>query len=190
MREHFIKLFLLFLSSLLFICINSPSPSLAHEYSIIVKISEQKLYLMNGNEVSKTYAVSTSRYGIGNRIKSNKTPMGIHRIVQKIGEGAPLGAIFDSKRRYTGKTSAIYTDDTRLSENYELTRIVWLEGMEHGINKGKGIDSFHRNIYIHGTAEEGLIGTPASIGCIRMKNSDVIELFNLVSIGMIVEIKE
>lgn len=182
------KLLLLF--TLLFILTTFPFIVLAHEYSIIVKISEQKLYLINGNEVSKTYAVSTSRYGIGNRIKSNKTPMGIHRIVQKIGEGAPLGAIFDSKRRYTGKTSAIYTDDTRLSENYELTRIVWLEGMEHGINKGKGIDSFHRNIYIHGTAEEGLIGTPASIGCIRMKNSDVIELFNLVSIGMIVEIKE
>ena len=62
--------------------------------------------------------------------------------------------------------------------------------MQPKINKGKGIDSFRRNIYIHGTAEEGLIGTPASIGCVRMKNSDVVELFNLVSIGMIVEIKE
>lgn len=190
MPVYFIKLFLLFLSSLLFICTISPFASLAHEYSIVVKISEQKLYLMNGNEVSKTYAVSTSRYGIGNRIKSNKTPLGTHRIVQKIGEGAPLGAIFDSKRRYTGEISTIYIDDTRLSENYELTRIIWLEGMEPGINKGKGIDSYKRLIYIHGTAEEGLIGTPASIGCIRMKNSDVVELFNLVNIGMIVEIKE
>ncbi len=162
----------------------------AHDYSIIIKISEQKLYLMNSNEVLKTYAVSTSRYGIGSRIKSNKTPLGTHRIVQKIGEGAPLGAIFDSKRRYTGKTSIIYTDDTKLSENYELTRIIWLEGMQPKINKGKGIDSYKRLIYIHGTAEEGLIGTPASIGCVRMKNSDVIELFSMVSIGMIVEIKE
>ena len=181
---------LLFLAAFLFVCIDFPSPSLAYEYSIVVKISEQKLYLMNGNEVSKTYTVSTSRYGIGNRIKSYKTPLGMHRIAEKIGEGAPLGAIFDGKRRYTGKTSTIYTDDTRPSENYELTRIIWLEGMEHGINKGKGIDSYKRLIYIHGTAEEGLIGTPASIGCVRMKNSDVVELFNLVSIGMIVEIKE
>ena len=190
MPVYFIKLFLLFLSSLLFICITSPSTSLAHEYSIIVKISEQKLYLMNGNEISKTYAVSTSRYGIGSRIKSNKTPLGMHRVAEKIGEGAPLGTIFDGKRRYTGETSIIYIDDTKLSENYELTRIIWLEGMQPKINKGKGIDSYKRLIYIHGTAEEGLIGTPASIGCIRMKNSDVIELFNLVNIGMIVEIKE
>jgi hypothetical protein len=173
-----------------FAFINLPSLSLAHEYSITVKISEQKLYLHNGKEIVKTYPVSTSRYGIGNRIKSNKTPLGIHRVAEKIGDGAPLGAIFDCKRRYTGKTSTIYTDDTRLSENYELTRIIWLEGMQQGINKGKGIDSYKRLIYIHGTAEEGLIGTPASIGCIRMKNSDVIELFNLVNIGMIVEIKE
>lgn len=162
----------------------------AHDYSIIIKISEQKLYLMNGNEVSKTYTVSTSRYGIGSRIKSRKTPLGLHRIAEKIGEGAPLGAIFDGKRRYTGETSIIYIDDTKLSENYELTRIIRLEGMQPKINKGKGIDSSKRLIYIHGTAEEGLIGTPASIGCIRMKNSDVIELFNLVNIGMIVEIKE
>lgn len=172
-------------------CANFPSPSLAHEYSIVVKISEQKLYLVSGNEVSKTYAVSTSRYGTGNRIKSNKTPLGMHRVAEKIGEGAPLGAIFDGKRRYTGETSIIYIDDTRLSENYELTRIIRLEGMQPKINKGKGIDSYKRLIYIiHGTAEEGLIGTPASIGCIRMKNSDVIELFSIVSIGMIVEIKE
>lgn len=190
MREHFIRLFLLFLSIFLLVCANFPSPSPAHEYSIIVKISEQKLYLMNGNEISKTYAVSTSRYGIGNRIKSKKTPLGIHRVAEKIGDGTPLGAIFDGKRRYTGETSIIYIDDTKLSENYELTRIIWLEGMQPKINKGKGIDSYKRLIYIHGTAEEGLIGTPASIGCIRMKNSDVIELFNLVNIGMLVEIRE
>lgn len=187
---YFIKPFLLFLAAVVFAFSNLPSAALAHEYSIIVKISEQKLYLMSGNKISKTYAVSTSKYGIGNKIKSKKTPLGIHLIAEKIGEGAPLGAVFDSRRRYTGKTSTIYTDDTRLNENYELTRIIWLEGMEPGINKGKGIDSYKRLIYIHGTAEEGLIGTPASIGCIRMKNSDVIELFSLVSIGMIVEIKE
>ncbi len=190
MRVYFIRLLLLFLSSFLFIFATSPSPSLANKYSIIVKISEQKLYLMNGNDVSKAYPVSTSRYGIGNKRKSFKTPIGIHRIAEKIGNNAPLGAIFDSKRRSTGETSIIYTDDTKLSENYELTRVIWLEGMEPGINKGKGIDSYKRLIYIHGTAEEGLIGTPASIGCIRMKNSDVVELFSLVSIGMIVEIKE
>ncbi|MDP1758995.1 MAG: L,D-transpeptidase [Thermodesulfovibrionales bacterium] len=184
------KSFSLFLASVVFAFINLPSTSLALEYSIIIKISEQKLYLMNGSEVSKTYTVSTSRYGIGSGIKSRKTPLGLHRIAEKIGEGAPLGAIFDGKRRYTGETSIIYIDDTKLSENYELTRIIWLEGMEHGINKGKGIDSYKRLIYIHGTAEEGLIGTPASIGCIRMKNSDVIELFNLVNIGMLVEIIE
>jgi lipoprotein-anchoring transpeptidase ErfK/SrfK len=181
---------LLFLSSLFFISVNLPSPSLAYEYSIVVKISEQKLYLHNGKEIVKTYPVSTSRYGIGNKIKSKKTPLGIHRIAEKIGDSVPFGAIFDGKRKYTGQTSTIYTDDTRLGENYELTRIIWLEGMEHGINKGKGIDSYKRLIYIHGTTEEGLIGTPASIGCIRMKNSDVIELFNLVNIGMLVEIRE
>ncbi len=164
--------------------------SQSYDYTIEVKISEQKLYLLDGKDIIKTYPVSTSKYGIGNRIKSYKTPLGSHRIAKKVGTGAPVGAIFDGKRRYTGQIAKIYTDNTELEKNFELTRILWLEGMEKGVNKGKGIDSYHRLIYIHGTAEEGLIGTPASIGCIRMKNNDVIELFDMVSVGTFVEIRE
>lgn len=89
--------------------------------------------------------------------------------------------------RNSGKTTEIGIDT---KEDLVTTRIMWLKGLEAGINKGKGIDSYNRRIYIHGTPEEGLIGRPASYGCIRMKNKDVIELFNLLKEGTLVEIKE
>jgi len=159
------------------------------EYVIIIDISEQKLRLIKDGKIVKTYPVSTSKYGVGNKRDSNKTPLGIHRIAKKIGEGAPIGAIFES-RMDTGKIAEIYTDKTEIQEDLVTTRIMWLEGLETGVNKGNGIDSYERCIYIHGTQEEGLIGEPASHGCIRMKNNDVVELFDLVTINTLVEIQE
>lgn len=159
------------------------------ELAIIVVISEQKMYLMKGEEVEKIYPISTSKYGIGSRARSNKTPPGTHRVAEKIGEGAPVGTIFKG-RVSTGRTAEIYTNRAEHGEDLITTRIIWLEGLEQGINKGKGIDSHQRYIYIHGTPEEGLIGTPASHGCIRMKNADIIELFDLIDIGALVEIVE
>lgn len=159
------------------------------EKFIVVKISEQTLYVMRGDIVLSSYAVSTSKYGIGNASRSNKTPLGTHRICEKIGEGAPEGMIFKA-RIPTGEIAQIYTDSTDVEDDYVTTRILRLEGLEEGINRGEGIDSFERYIYIHGTPEEGLIGKPSSHGCVRMKNADVVALFDAVDVGILVEIVE
>lgn len=152
---------------------------------IKVKISEQKLYLASGNKLIKDYSISTSKYGIGNKIGSNKTPLGLHRIASKIGRKARFGAIF-KRRRNTGKIARI----NKGTGDFITTRILRLKGLQRGINKGKDIDSFRRCIYIHGTPEEKLIGKPASHGCIRMNNSDIIKLCSLVKRGMLVEIRK
>lgn len=155
---------------------------------IKVSIADQKLYLMEDGQTLKQYPVSTSVYGIGSEAGSNKTPLGKHKVVSKFGAGAKLGAIFRS-RINTGRVAKIYTDDTDLEEDDVTTRILRLTGLEPGKNQGPGVDSFSRYIYIHGTPEEGLIGRPASHGCIRMRNADVIELFDLVNEGTIVMIE-
>ncbi|MEM8969931.1 MAG: L,D-transpeptidase [Bacteroidota bacterium] len=147
---------------------------------IKVSVTEQKLYLIEDGQPLKQYLVSTSVYGIGSEAGSNKTPLGKHKVISKFGDGAPLGTIFRS-RINTGRKAKIYTDDTDLEEDDVTTRILRLTGLEPGKNKGSGVDSFSRYIYIHGTPEEGLIGKPASHGCIRMKNADVVELYDLVS---------
>ncbi len=135
----------------------------------------------------EAYPVSTSKYGIGNESGSNKTPVGFHRIEDKLGDNEPSGMQFRWKKP-TGKVLEIYTDSTDVEDDWVTTRIMHLKGLEEGINTGNNIDSYERHIYIHGTQEEGLVGSPASHGCIRMKNQDVIELYNLVNEGDIVYI--
>ena len=159
------------------------------ELVLIVEVTQQKLYVVKEEKVIRTYPISTSKYGIGNEDGSNKTPVGTHRIYEKVGEGVKIGTIFKA-RISTGRIANISHDSTDVEQDFIITRIMCLEGLEPGVNKGKGIDSCDRRIYIHGTPEEGLIGTPASHGCIRMKNDDVVELFDLVKIGTLVEIKE
>ena len=157
--------------------------------AIIVSISAQKLLLVKNGNILARYPISSSEYGVGNKAGSNQTPLGAHKISQKIGEGAVLGAVFRS-RAVTGEIAAIYTDEIDVEDDLVTTRILWLQGLEPDINQGKGIDSHARYIYIHGTPEEGLIGRPASHGCIRMYNQDVIELFDAVQEGTLVEIQE
>ncbi len=157
--------------------------------AILISISEQKLYLVKDERIVRVYPVSTSKYGTGNIKGSNKTPLGTHRISESIGKDAEIGTIFES-RINTGKIAKIYTDSTDTPGDLITSRIMWLEGLETGINRGKGIDSHERRIYIHGIPEEGLIGKPASQGCVRMKNRDVIELFDLVPKGTLVEIQQ
>jgi hypothetical protein len=156
---------------------------------IVVKVSQQKLYLLERAKVVRVYPISTSRFGIGNNLGSNKTPIGLHRISNKIGRGASIGAMF-VRRRNTGKVVRIKKRVVNRLQDLITTRILRLEGLERGVNRGAGIDSFQRCVYIHGTSSEGLIGKPASHGCIRMKNRDVIELFNLVKRNMLVNIKK
>ncbi len=162
--------------------INYLRPSYVPEKIIIVSVKDQVLYLL-APASSQKFTISTSRFGIGNREGSFMTPSGVHRIYAKIGAGAPAGRIFRD-RMDTGMDWRPGLTD----ENLVLTRILQLEGLEEGINRGPGIDSLERCIYIHGTNKESLIGTPFTNGCICMKNSDIIFLFDSVEEGTIVVI--
>ncbi|MCX6181457.1 MAG: L,D-transpeptidase [Bacteroidetes bacterium] len=152
---------------------------------IYVSVKEQKLYLVKSNEIVKSYPISTSKYGVGELANTLKTPKGLHYIRDKQGQNAPLGGILVNGK-YTGQIANIQTQPIDTQKDDVTTRILWLMGCEHGVNRGKDKDSFCRLIYIHGTPEEGLIGRPASHGCIRMLNKDVIDLYNKATLGMYV----
>ena len=156
--------------------------------AIIVDPSQQKLHLIQGKKILRSYLISTAKAGMGSERFSGKTPIGTHRIMEKFGYGVATGTIFKG-RRDTGKIAQIYTDQTDIIEDHITTRILWLDGQEYSVNRGGSVDSKSRYIYIHGTPEEGLIGSPSSHGCIRMKNSDVVELFDLVALGTLIEIQ-
>ena len=153
---------------------------------IFIDASKQLLHWVDVDESeNKTYSISTAARGLGNRLDSLKTPIGLHRIKQKIGGGQPLGMVF-SAREPTGRVSK--HNDNR-DEDEITTRILWLDGLERGFNSGGVHDSFSRYIYIHGTSDEKRIGLPVSSGCIRMKNQDVIELFEEVIVNDLVIIQ-
>jgi len=154
----------------------------AESAHIEVDISEQRLYLIENSLIKASYPISTSKYGEGSIENSFKTPLGKHSIKEMIGEEAEINTIFTS-RINTMRSATIIDQFEDTDNDYVTSRIMWLDGEEDGLNKGGNVDSFQRYIYIHGTHEEGLIGTKASHGCIRMFNYDVIELFNLVNIG-------
>ena len=154
----------------------------AENTHIEVDISEQRLYLVENSLIKASYPISTSKFGEGNIENSFKTPLGEHSIKEMIGEEAELNTIFTS-RINTMRSATIIDQFEDTDNDYVTSRIMWLDGEEDGFNKGGNVDSFRRYIYIHGTHEEGLIGTKASHGCIRMFNYDVIELFNIVNIG-------
>ncbi|MEQ9439273.1 MAG: L,D-transpeptidase [Cyclobacteriaceae bacterium] len=180
------KFYFLFIS-LLLLSIWAQAQTNSNSF-IRVSVANQMLYLIDNGEVIHEYPISTSVYGIGSEAGSNKTPLGKHKILKKFGDNAAPGTIFKS-RINTGRIATIYTDDTDLDEDDVTTRIMRLTGLEPGKNKGPGVDSYARYIYIHGTPEEGLIGQPASHGCIRMKNADVIQLYDLVKEGVLVMIE-
>ena len=150
--------------------------------SIEIDISLQRLYLLDNSTIISSYPISSSKYGEGSKQNSFKTPLGSHMIKEMIGDQVPKNTIFIS-RINTQREAKIIHDQENSDNDYVTTRIMWLDGMEDGKNKGKGVDSYNRYIYIHGTHEEGLIGQKASHGCIRMFNSDVIELFSIVKKG-------
>jgi hypothetical protein len=159
------------------------------EVILEIDVSEQRLYVILDNSVISSYPISSSEYGEGSIVNSFKTPLGNHVIKEMIGEGAKINTIFKS-RINTSRQADIIKDLADLEDDYVTSRIMWLDGADLGINKGKGIDSFSRYIYIHGTHDESNLGKPLSHGCIRMSNDDVIELFDLVSAGTIVHINE
>ena len=143
---------------------------------LMIRIGKQKIEFYRKDKLQFSYDVSTSKFGLGTEVGSYKTPLGEHVIAQKIGSGLPQGAVLRS-REWTG---AIWQpeDPYQLEEDLVLSRILWLEGREP-----ENQSSFNRYIYIHGTNQEYLIGTPASHGCVRMKNEEVIALFDQVEVG-------
>ncbi len=153
------------------------------ELFLVVSIEKQTLLVCANDTIVERYDASTSRFGNGNRENSLKTPLGLHRIKEKFGAGAPAGRVFRD-REDTGED----WDHSQTGDNLILTRILRLEGLEEGINKGPGVDSYERYIYIHGTGREDLIGTPLSHGCVCLRNHDIIRLFETVKEGTLVYI--
>lgn len=160
-------------------------PQHAHLPMAIVTISQQKLCVFINKQLVCDYPISTSRFGIGQREGSYKTPIGIHCVQEKIGADAEFAEVFKSRIR-THTAATIVQEKVRTDEECITSRILWLAGLEEGINKGAGIDSYARYIYIHGTHEEGLIGQSVSEGCIRMKNKEVIKLFGHLVVSSLV----
>ncbi len=153
------------------------------ELYLVQSIEAQKLFICEKATVIKQYDSSTSRFGTGIRENSFKTPPGVHRIMEKIGGSAPLGRIFE-ERVDTG----IDWDQLSKEDNLILTRILRLEGLEERINKGPGVDSYERCIYIHGTNQEDLVGSPLTHGCLALRNQDILDLFEIVRVGTLVYI--
>ena len=156
---------------------------------IKISISKQQLILFDEEDSIKKYSISTAKNGSGERKNSECTPRGEHIIAEKIGEGAKENSVFVGRI----ETNELYNSklrDFHPRRDWILTRILWLSGIEEGKNKKGDVDSHDRYIYIHGSPEDIEMGYPGSRGCIRMRNSDVIELFNLVNVGTRVTISE
>lgn len=149
----------------------------------LVDVAAQRLDLVEHARVTGSWSVSTAAAGIGGAEGSHRTPPGWHRVRARIGAGAPAGTVFES-REPTGET---WRGEPR-DDDLILTRIVTLEGLEDGVNRGAGCDSLERYIYVHGTNQPGRIGTPASHGCVRMTNDDVVAFFDRVREGDLVVI--
>lgn len=152
-----------------------------------VDLATQRLAVLDGGREVRTYLVSTSKYGAGERNGSFCTPRGRHIVRAKIGAGAPMGAVFRARRPtgeiYTPELAARYPD-----RDWILTRILWLSGTEVGRNRLGDVDTMRRYIYIHGAPDSEPMGVPGSIGCIRMRNDEIVELFDRVPVGTIVDI--
>ncbi|MFA7344671.1 MAG: L,D-transpeptidase [Terrimicrobiaceae bacterium] len=145
--------------------------------SLLVDVARQTLHLLSNGVAVKSWPVSTSKFGLGSEPGSMKTPLGRFRVCEKIGGSAPAWSVFKS-RVPTGEIASPGGE-----EDGVLTRILWLEGLEESNRNTRD-----RYIYIHGTNREDQIGQPASHGCVRLNNADVVELFDMVPDGMEVEI--
>ena len=152
---------------------------------IYVAAKRQKLYLISNDTVVKTYRISTAEKGIGNLSGSFKTPEGLHKIAEKVGDELPINSVIKSKIA-TGSEVEPILEAKSNNVDHITTRVLHLKGLEDGVNSGANKDSYTRGIFIHGTHEEGLLGLPASKGCVRMSNKDVIELFDSVEVGTFV----
>lgn len=151
---------------------------------LYVSVRSQRMYHVRGRMMRKEYVISTSAKGLGGEQDSYRTPTGLHYIRERFGDGLPPWSVLKD-REPTGEIA-----DSMAMESRDVitSRILWLSGMESGLNEGGNVDSHARWIYIHGTADERSLGTPSSHGCVRMRNSDVVELFGQVPVGALVVI--
>src|SRR5579862_7165918 len=152
-----------------------------HSLSLFEQASASRC-LCGKYQFAKTFRCSTSRFGIGQVEGSNRTPLGLHHIAEKIGSGWPAGTVFKGRQPigYTWKG----LPDAKIT-----TRILWLEGLEPGFNRGGNVDSHARYIYIHGTGDQTTIGKPSSCGCIHLADADLIPLFTRLPSGTLVWIQ-
>jgi hypothetical protein len=168
------------------------------KFALVVRVTRQTVLLFRQASISahrgspaggfgtprefqflRSFRCSTSRFGIGQVAGSNRTPLGLHRIAEKIGGGWPAGTVFQARQpvgfTWKGMPDAMIT-----------TRILWLEGLEPGFNRGGDVDSHARYIYIHGTGDETTLGCPASCGCIHLATADLIPLYDRLPAGTLV----
>ena len=167
---------------------------LPSRFLLVLTLRTQALWLCELNRLStrsgslsgyvarKRFLISTSRFGSGQKEGSDQTPLGLHRVAEKIGGGQPIGTVFQGRRpigyTWAGFPLAPITN-----------RILWLEGLEPGLNRGPGVDSKQRYIYIHGTCDEPTLGRPASRGCIHLAADDLIPLYDQLPVGTLVWIE-
>jgi lipoprotein-anchoring transpeptidase ErfK/SrfK len=168
-QRNYFLLFVLFLAS-------CAAPDAQHH--IVISTRDQKLAVLDRGTLMATYPVSTSKFGLGDYLRSSRTPLGELQVAKKIGDNAPPGAVFKDRVR-TGEIVAPNSP----GRDPIVTRILWLRGRE-----AQNANAFGRYIYIHGTPEERLIGTPASYGCIRMRSTDIVQLYNIVGVGAAITI--
>jgi len=164
-------------------------------FILIVSIAAQRMYLFQKTSVCRmdsrfpeyafcqTFVVSTSRFGTGQMVDSNQTPLGLHRIGRKAGGGHPIGTVFQNR------APVGYTWQGRPNGGI-VHRILWLEGLEPGFNRGGEVDTFRRYVYIHGFGDETTLGRPQSRGCIHLAAADLMPLYERVAEGTLVWIAE
>ncbi len=155
---------------------------------LIVDVATQQLHVDQAGKLIKTYLISTAANGVGETHGSEQTPRGWHTIRAKIGAGCAANTVFIARR----PTGEMYTPAMRIQypgRDWILTRILWLSGLEPGKNRLGAVDTFRRYVYIHGSPDDVVMGQPGSRGCVRMRNSDIIELFEMVQVGVKLLIK-
>ncbi|MFQ5430711.1 MAG: L,D-transpeptidase family protein [Phycisphaerae bacterium] len=151
-----------------------------------VSVARQRLVGIERGRVRFVYRCSTAAKGTGNREHSHQTPLGWHAVAERFGGDLPRGAVLVGRK----PTGAVWHPGDRTEKDLVLSRILWLKGLEPGLNQGAGVDSHDRYIYIHGTPAEEKLGSPASMGCIRLSNDDVIALYPIARTGVPVLITE
>ena len=157
-------------------------------YLIKVIIETQTLELYNNNVLIKTYPISSAKNGVGQEYGSFKTPLGKHRICEKIGESAPVNTVFKARIPTGELYSPALEAQSPECKDWILTRILWLEGLEEGLNKGENVDTKNRKIYIHASPDSRPMQKPFSHGCITLHNEEMLDLFEKVPLNTEIEI--